>query len=368
MSSTYQIYIESKVRDTAKLYRVFVRTPDKTCSVSGYVTQDLHQKIHNGKVSQVFPNGKAKIHVSDGLDIYTERSFKGKIINVGEKVWVQTNNNSPLELAHKNPGGTLNIALPCGPIILYPFDSGIHISQRLKHYPEFANNLKQHFEALAGRFGIKFRLASKDYSFNLLNQIISFVKTVWDQNEYNRIEFLIFNQLLNYFLFPTDIFTNDPEIEQWIQKSFCNIFEIPIQIKRMPLDIEMLEDAWDLACRRYVPLSSGGNILLQETSGCLVVDVNAGSDSSFEHVNREVIKILPHFLIEGRFGGKIVVDLLPISNYSEREQLLSNFYEAFQMCDVSVQLYGISKMGLLEFILPRRGYPLWWIDKHFNAV
>jgi hypothetical protein len=367
MSSTYQIYIESQITEAAKLYRVFVHDSDKICFVSGYLSLDPHQKIHSGQVSQIFKNGKAKIHVSDDLSIYTERSFKGKNINVGEKVWVQSNNNSVLELAYKDPKGTLNIALPCGPIILYPFDSGIYISQRLKQYPEFAHSLKQHFEAMAGRFGIKFRLASKDYSFALLKQVISFVKTVWDQNEYNKIEFLVFNQLLNYFLFPTEIFTNDPEIERWFQKSFGNIFEIPLQIKPLPQDTEILEDAWSMACRLSVPLPSGGVLFLQETLGCLVIDVNAGADSSLENVNREAIKILPHFLVEGRFGGKVVVDLLPTANYSEREQLCYKFYEAFQMFDVQVQLYGISKMGLLEFILPRRGYPLWWIDKQFNS-
>lgn len=365
MSPIYQIYIESKTTNDAKIYRGFVCNQSKIFSVAGYVNTDPNQKIHKGKVAQIFPNGKAKINITNDFEVYTERSFKGLTMSLGDTVWVQSTNNSPVEMAYKNPKGTLNIALPLGPVILYPFDSGIHISQRLKNYPEFANTLKQHFEGMAGTFGIKFRLASKDYSLKLLEKIISFGKAVWDQDEYNRTELLIFNELLSYFLSPVEVFTNDPEVEKWIQKSFHNIFEIPIQIKKLPQDLEALEDAWDRACRRDILLSSGGNILLQETAGCLVVDVNAGANSSFETVNKEVIKILPNILLEGRFGGKIVVDLLPIPSYSVREQLLSDFYEACEFSDMAVQLYGISKMGLLEFILPRRGYPLWWIDKNF---
>lgn len=364
METSYQIYIDRQTVDQENLYRVFVRHSGSICYVSAFVDGDVHGKIYPGKVSQTFSNGKAKVQIDPNAFLYTERSFKQNNLNVGESVWVQAHSISPAEMKHKDLKGTLNVALPCGPVIVYPFEPGIHISHRLKQYPEFVHNLKLQFAALAGRFGVKFRLGAKDYSFKLLENIISFLKTVWDQQTYNKPEFAILNSLLSYCLHPAEIFTNDPESCEWLVSSIERIFETRIKISRLPTDMEFLEDAWDRACSRVFPLLNGGSLLIEETSACTTIDINAGSDQSFTNVNREVMEILPKILYQGRFGGKVVVDLLPIPNREESERLVRQFESEWSDFDVSAQLFGVSKMGLLEFILPRRGCPLWWIDKN----
>ncbi|MDP3641194.1 MAG: ribonuclease E/G, partial [Alphaproteobacteria bacterium] len=145
--------------------------------------------------------------------------------------------------------------------------------------------------------------------------------------------------------------------------SIEHIFETRIKVSRRPSDVEFLEDAWDRASSRVFPLLNGDNILIEETSACTTVDINAGSDQSFTNVNREVMRILPKILYQGRFGGKVVVDMLPISNREESERLVRQFESEWSDLDISAQLFGVSKIGLLEFILPRRGYPLGWIEK-----
>ncbi|QOL19972.1 ribonuclease E/G [Candidatus Bodocaedibacter vickermanii] len=364
METSYQIYIDKKTIDQNNIYRVFVGQSGSICSVNAFVDQDAHGKIYHGKVAQIFSNGKAKVQIDTNAILYAERSFKEANLNVGESVWVQAHSISPTEMEHKDLKGTLNIALPCGPVILYPFEPGVHISHRLKQYPEFAHNLKLQFAALAGRFGVKFRLSAKDYSFKLLEHIISFSKTVWDQHAYNKPEFATLNSLLSYCLHPVEIFTNDPESCEWLVSSMERIFETRIKIRRLPDDIEFLEEAWDRVSSRVFPLLNGGSILIEETSACTTIDINAGSDQSFTNVNREVMRVLPKILYQGRYGGKIVVDMLPIPNREESERLVRQFESEWSALDVSAQLFGVSKMGLLEFILPRRGYPLGWIDKN----
>ncbi|MDP3935961.1 MAG: ribonuclease E/G [Alphaproteobacteria bacterium] len=364
METSYQIYIDKTTIDHGNVYRVFVGQSGAICLVCAFFDQDSHGKIYHGKVIQAFSNGKAKVQIQPNEFLYTERSFKGINLNVGESAWVQAHSISPSERQHKDLKGTLNVALPCGPVIVYPFEPGIHISHRLKQYPEFAHNLKLQFGALAGRFGIKFRLSAKDYSFKLLENIISFLKMIWDQQAYNKPEFAMLNSVLSYCLHPAEILTNDFESCEWLVSSIERIFETRIKVSRLTGDMDFLEDTWDHACSRIVPLLNGGSVLIEETSACVTIDINAGSDQSFIKVNREVIKILPKILYQGRFGGKVVVDLLPIPNREESERLVRQFESAWSELDISAQLFGVSKMGLLEFILPRRGYPLGWIDKN----
>jgi Ribonuclease G/E len=365
MNQNYQIYIDKKQMKNCDVYRMFVYCNRELCWIGGYVSLDPHQKIYRGTVRQCFLNGKAKIQLEDNSYLYAEHTFKGKRLNVGDVVWVQAKGISPLEMAHKDPKGTLNIALSFGPILLYPFETGVHISQRLKQYPEFVQYLKQHFEPLAGRYGIKFRLSSKNYSLKLLTQITAFVKSIWENEEYNDPKFIILNQLLSYCLYPTEIFTNDLNLKEWLAKKLYEILDMSPNVKSLPTEIENLEDDWDEACRLYVQLSNESNLMIEETSGGIVIDVNAGFNSSYTNVNQEAVKVLPGLLSQKGLGGKFMVDLLPISSSVEREQLLKQFDIALTTLDISAQVFGISRMGLLEFILPRRGYPLWWIDKNF---
>lgn len=363
MQSSYQIYIDKQTVDGAQVYRVFIVNNRSICNVSAFVNHDAHGKIYQGKVVQLFPNGKAKIQKDDGQHLYLERTFKERHLNAGEMVWAQSHSVSPMEMDHKDFKGTLNIALPCGPILVYPFEPGIHVSHRLKQYPEFANNLKLQFESLAGRFGIKFRLAAKDFSRALLGKIIVFLKTTWDNGNYNTLQFPMLNMVLPYFLYPAEIFTNDVASCEWLISSIESIFDIQINVKGLPSDTEFLEDAWDNACSRSFSLLNGGSILIDETHACTTVDINMGSDYSSISVNRKVLEMLPSILYQGRFGGKVVVDLLPTANREESNRLIHLFESGWADMDVSPQMYGVSKMGLLEFILPRRGYPLWWINK-----
>lgn len=362
MQSGYQIYIDKQTVDQINVYRVFVCSNGSICSVNAFADHDIHGRIFQGKVAQVFTNGKAIVQIDNNAALYIERSFKNSFLDVGETVWVQAHGVSPLEIEYKNLKGTLNVALPCGPIIIYPFEPGIHISHRLKQYPEFAHNLKLQFESLAGRFGIKFRLSAKDYSYALLEKIISYTKHVWDLGLYNTPQFLILNMLMPYFLSPADIFTNDTSSCEWLASSLEHIFDISVNVKGLPSDIEFLEDAWDNACKRTLLLSNS-SICIEETRACTTIDVNAGSNQAHINVNREAMEKLPHLLYQGRFGGKVVVDMLPIVNREESDRLIRIFEAGWVDIDVFPQVYGVSKMGLLEFILPRRGYPLWWINK-----
>jgi hypothetical protein len=341
-----------------------VGNSDEISWVGAVFSPDMHGKIYQGKVSQTFGNGKSKIRVDKNTFLYAERSFKGDNLNVGDPVWVQAHSISSLEIEDKDYKGTLNVALVCGPIILYPFETGIHISHRLKQYPEFAHSLKQHFEPFAGRFGIKFRLSSKDYSFLVLERLIKWVKYIWDSEQYNHVGFRILNEILHFFLEPSTVYSNDSELTEWLLKSIETIFSVEyVSRKSLPSDQEFLEDAWDCACRKKIPLIDEASMVIEETHACTVIDVNAGASVSYERVNLEAIYALPKILLQGKFGGKIIVDLLPFKNREESEYLLKRFTAEWQVLEVSAQVFGISKMGLLEFILPRKGLPLWWLDK-----
>lgn len=368
MKPYFKIYIEKKTVNNQQLYRVFVEHSNSIIWVGGYVSEDNHQKIYSGKIVQSFANNKASIQLENKQCLYVDRKFKWQKINVGEKVLVQAHSISVQEMDDKNLKGTLNIAMSCGPVIIYPFETGIHVSNRLKQYPEVADALKKHFAIAGEQIAIKFRAGAKDYSEKLLENILIFLRKTWIARQYNQTELFILNDLIKYFLYPSELYTNDLSLQYWFKKNIKDIFHADLSVKTLPEYNDILEDAWDCACQTSFILEKGISISIEETLACVAIDINTGSEPSFYQANKSAVEILPKILYQGRIGGKIVVDLLPMSSRQETEKI-SNLFEAVSASyDISLQNFGISKMGLLEFILPRRGYPLWWIDKKILKI
>jgi Ribonuclease G/E len=365
VSQDCHIYIERTICEDVKIYRIFVYRQNYLQHIGVFTSDDLHNSICLGKVAQVFGNGKCVIETLEGIHVYAERSFKGKKLNVGENVYVQIHSISSLEMNEKHHKGTLNIGLPFGPIIFYPFEAGVYISNRLKHHPEYVHSLKQHFEERVNRCGIKFRVCAENYSLSELDNILSYVQGIWQVQHYNHINYKLLGWLLTNTLSKAIVYTNDVDLKLFLQLEVSALIPNSPPIKSMPIDCDFMYDDWDKACVTTVDLKQGSNLIIQETKACVVVDVNAGSAVSFDAVNDQVVQTLPKLLYQGRFGGKVVVDLLPISSKQEEKLLNEKFSNQWKEIDISVQTYGISKMGLLEFILPRQGCPLYQINKKF---
>lgn len=119
-----------------------------------------------------------------------------------------------------------------------------------------------------------------------------------------------------------------------------------------------LDAAVDCALERIAPLPGGGRLVIDETEGGAVVDVDTGADdlsaaNANDRVNAAAAAALFRELSRRAIGGRVIVDFLPIGNRDARKVFLKaltngskNGYEC--------RFGELSADGLLDLRAPRR--------------
>lgn len=107
-----------------------------------------------------------------------------------------------------------------------------------------------------------------------------------------------------------------------------------------------------------VPLSAGGSLVIERTEALTVVDVNAGERGNALDVNLEAAAEIARQLRLRNVGGIVVVDFVNMRGRGESERLLAALSRAVEDDPAQTQVYGISKLGLVEMTRARRGTAL----------
>ncbi|MBP2316448.1 ribonuclease E/G [Azospirillum soli] len=107
-----------------------------------------------------------------------------------------------------------------------------------------------------------------------------------------------------------------------------------------------------------VPLSAGGSLVIERTEALTVVDVNAGERGNALDVNLEAAAEIARQLRLRNVGGIVVVDFVNMRSRGEAERLLAALSRAVEDDPAQTQVYGISKLGLVEMTRARRGTAL----------
>lgn len=163
------------------------------------------------------------------------------------------------------------------------------------------------------------------------------------------------------------------EVEEW-----CTIFAPDLVTKIVP--IELPNAAEDLALfherdiigqiedlfQSYCVLPSGGSVIMQGTAALTAVDVNKGGDKDSKlSTNIEAAKEIARQLRLRNCGGIIVVDFLKMKSKKEEGKLIAALEEAIDDDPCTVQIHGMTKLGLIEITRKRRTPPL---DERFIGV
>lgn len=156
------------------------------------------------------------------------------------------------------------------------------------------------------------------------------------------------------------------EIEGW-----CTIFAPDLVTKIEP--IELPNAAEDLALfherdiigqiedlfQSYCMLPSGGNIIMQGTAALTAIDVNKGGDKKGKlSTNIEAAKEVARQLRLRNAGGIIVVDFLKMKSKNEQGKLIAALEDAINDDPCTVQIHGVTSLGLIEMTRKRRTPPL----------
>ncbi|WP_042695133.1 ribonuclease E/G [Azospirillum sp. B506] len=107
-----------------------------------------------------------------------------------------------------------------------------------------------------------------------------------------------------------------------------------------------------------VSLALGGSLVIERTEALTVVDVNAGERGNPLEVNLDAAAEIARQLRLRNVGGIVVVDFVNMRNRGDAERVLAALSQAVESDPVQTQVYGMSKLGLVELTRARRGTPL----------
>jgi Rne/Rng family ribonuclease len=125
-----------------------------------------------------------------------------------------------------------------------------------------------------------------------------------------------------------------------------------------------LEDFWDSLLEDRVELPNGGNIVIEVTTACIVIDVNQGESSSSNHkeTNEKAIPVIVQHLKARHLGGNIVIDFMGDERSpQDRTKLKDLLLTQAAIYNLPLDVFGWSKLGWMEARLPKRRLPLFSI-------
>jgi ribonuclease E len=111
---------------------------------------------------------------------------------------------------------------------------------------------------------------------------------------------------------------------------------------------------------RRVPLSGGGEIVIEPTEAMVTIDVNSGkfnkSDSSREmilQINKAAAQMVARQLRLRDLGGLIMVDFIDMENEADRREVEKTFRDALASDRARLTTLPISRLGVLEMTRQR---------------
>lgn len=106
---------------------------------------------------------------------------------------------------------------------------------------------------------------------------------------------------------------------------------------------------------RYVPLTQGGSLIIERTEALTVIDVNGGDRGDPLSVNLSAVPEIARQLRLRNVGGVVVVDFITLKRPADQERLLLALSGAVADDPGNTQVYGMSRLGLVELTRQRRG-------------
>lgn len=111
----------------------------------------------------------------------------------------------------------------------------------------------------------------------------------------------------------------------------------------------------DKALRRYVWLSSGGNLVIDRCEAMTVIDVNTAKFTGKQNLadtalktNLEACEEIAHQLRLRNIAGIVLIDMIDMPDDQQRRQVLDALREALSRDRVKTVVHGFTSLGLVE--------------------
>lgn len=105
--------------------------------------------------------------------------------------------------------------------------------------------------------------------------------------------------------------------------------------------------------RPYALLDCGGSLIIQETAIGTAVDVNSGT-ASHAVTNQQAAEEIARQIRLRNLGGAILVDFAGLQDKAAQKRMSAALQKAFDLDPCTVELHGVTRLGLFEISRQRR--------------
>ncbi len=337
----------------------------------------------DGENSGLLTNADVRILQKDGSYKKGGDVAIGKLIKSGQMIAVQAKSgylpqldSTDLTFEDKSVRVSMDITLPGRHLILAPMMINNRISSRITDKKQRKAMMKM-LGSVDNIKGCILRASAADVQTDILMREGKILKNMWEQIQ----EFFSGNEVGLIMEGPNaiqrsigdnahrtintiEITTMEKyqEIEEW-----CEIFApdlvtkiVPIDLPHQNVELELFDlrdmlDQIEHLFQPYVILKNTGNIIIQETAALTAIDVNRGGDKRNRlSVNLEAAEQIGRQLRLRNLGGIIIIDFLKMTNKKDKEALLSAIRDIAADDPCTVQVHGLTSLGLIELTRKRR--------------
>ncbi|HOK65638.1 MAG TPA: Rne/Rng family ribonuclease [Anaerohalosphaeraceae bacterium] len=337
---------------------------------SGFLhISDLHPRY--------FPEGQDKEEEKIGRrQSVTQRPLIQKCLKKGMEIVVQVIKEG---INTKGPTLSTYISLPGRYAVLMPWMNQVGVSQKIedeaerKRLRELASTLK-----LPKQSGLIIRTAAQMATKRELQNDVSYLSRLWNailkRSETEKAPALIYQESDLVIRTVRDIF------DSRISKIYCDSEAITQKIKdflgivqprmcnrvvyydgKVPLFSRFrIEQEIEKIQSPYVPLKSGGSLVIEQTEALVAIDVNSGkyrkqdnAEQTALKINLEAAKEIVRQLKLRDLGGLIVCDFIDMRDGKNRREVERVFREALKSDRARSRALKMSQFGLIELTRQR---------------
>ena len=275
---------------------------------------------------------------------------------------------------------TTHVSIPGRYLVLMPFDRHFGISRKIDDREE-RRRIRDIFKSLnlKREYGIIVRTAAWGKEKKALVRDLHFLLNLWDKikkiSSRSKTPYLLYEDydlvlrtVRDYFTENIDKLNVDSKIEYRRIYKFVSAFLRPLVKKIIYyrgqvalFDSKGVEKEVERLYGKKVYLDCGGHIVIEQTEGLIVVDVNSGGfsrkrikqeDAAFQ-VNCQAAEEIARQLRLRDLSGIIIIDFIDMQKESNRRKLLNTLKKALSEDRAKTDVVGISRLGLAEMTRER---------------
>lgn len=337
----------------------------------------------DGTNTGLLQNKDLRLTDKHGVSLQNADLAIGKRIQPGDMLVVQAKSgylpktdSMDITIEDKSPRVSMNITLPGRHLIFSPMMDENRISKRIMDKKR-RKQLTKMLNSVENINGCILRASAADVQTDVLIREGKILKEIWDRLQ----DFLdgdapamimqgpdavgrTLSDQAGNVIDSIEVVTMDrfQEVEEW-----CEIYAPDLVTKVKPIELEyddldlalfdyrdILDEIEDLF-QIYILLKSGGNIIIQETAALYAIDINRGGDTrSNLQINLDALEEIGRQIRLRNLGGIIIVDLLKLKTKKEKDALMDALTNIINEDPCTVQIHGITQLGLLEISRNRR--------------